>query len=332
MSSRAHRAVILLYHRVTEATFDPWQLCVTPARFERHLAYLRRNCRVVSLRELKEIMDGGVVPDNTVVVTFDDGYTDNLTAAMPVLERFSIPATVFVATGAIDAEYDFWWDELVTLLLVPTALPALLELHLPARALRFQLLETDSAARGRSYFSWRPVSWTRTVTRHELYYALCRELRTVNPELRNDAMARIAEWAGSSGDRRRRHPTLTEAELRKLASSAMIEIGAHTVTHPVLSALPYDQQRLEIERSRRRLGEILGSAVASFAYPHGMRGDFSTETSRLVSRTGFDCACSAQAGVVKQSTDRFALPRLSVGNWDCDDFEMSMRSWMIPVR
>jgi peptidoglycan/xylan/chitin deacetylase (PgdA/CDA1 family) len=104
-----------MYHRVAEVEHDPSRLAVTPAHFERHLAMIRERCRPTSLAELAAGLEGGSIPRRSVVVTFDDGYGDNVHVAKPLLERFEIPATVFVISAYIDSDRDFWWDELAEL-------------------------------------------------------------------------------------------------------------------------------------------------------------------------------------------------------------------------
>jgi GT2 family glycosyltransferase/peptidoglycan/xylan/chitin deacetylase (PgdA/CDA1 family)/glycosyltransferase involved in cell wall biosynthesis len=106
------KALILLYHRVAEVQPDPWSLCVTPQRFAEHLDVLSGRWNVLRLRDLVRALQVGALPDRAVVITFDDGYADNLHNAKPVLERYGKPATVFVASGYVGNKREFWWDEL----------------------------------------------------------------------------------------------------------------------------------------------------------------------------------------------------------------------------
>lgn len=322
----AHRAVILLYHRIAEPLCDPWELCVTPGRFELHLECLRRSYDVLSMHELRGKLKRGVVPDRAVAITFDDGYADNLNVAKPMLERFSAPATVFVATGPIGSKRDFWWDQLATLLLLPSQLPDTLELYLRGQRVRWRLLQPAAAKRRKGLHADGRTSNDVLLDRNQLYYAVYNELRLLNTHSRSEVLDQIAEWSRAPCDWFRRQQTLTENELRELARGSLIEIGAHTVTHPVLSKLTQDEQRNEIIRSRERLSEILEKPITSFAYPHGTRRDFTRETACIVAGLGFDCACSAEAGAVWPSSDLYALPRMSVGNWDANVFEKMLRS------
>jgi peptidoglycan/xylan/chitin deacetylase (PgdA/CDA1 family) len=104
-----------MYHRVAQVDHDPWRLAVTPAHFEEHLAVLQARFRPTSLRELSAALEDGAVHERSVVVTFDDGYRDNVVVAKPLLERYEVPATVFVVSSYVDSERDFWWDELAEL-------------------------------------------------------------------------------------------------------------------------------------------------------------------------------------------------------------------------
>jgi peptidoglycan/xylan/chitin deacetylase (PgdA/CDA1 family) len=124
--------MILLYHRVCESPLDPWQLSVTPRHFAQHLEVIRRKWRPMPLGPLVRALREGQRLERAVAVTFDDGYADNLLAAKPLLERYDIPATVFVATGCLEGGWGFWWDELESLLLRAGELPPTLDL--PGRA------------------------------------------------------------------------------------------------------------------------------------------------------------------------------------------------------
>jgi peptidoglycan/xylan/chitin deacetylase (PgdA/CDA1 family) len=103
---------ILLYHRVAELESDPQRLAVTPAHFEEHLRVLRGTCTPIELADVPRLLRAARLPKRPVAITFDDGYRDNLHEAKPLLERDGVPATVFVASGYVGREREFWWDEL----------------------------------------------------------------------------------------------------------------------------------------------------------------------------------------------------------------------------
>ena len=115
--------------------------------------------------------------------------------------------------------------------------------------------------------------------------------------------------------------------MSELAQGGLLDVGAHTVTHPALAALSASRQRDEILQSKGRLEEVLGHRVTHFAYPHGTRSDYSPETVAIVREAGFACACSSFEGVVEKSTDRFQLPRVHVQDWNEEEFAGLLSGW-----
>lgn len=103
-------AVVVLYHRVDKLEKDPTMLAVTPERFEEHLRFFLENYEVISLKEVVSRMDAKTISGKEVAITFDDGYKDNLTNALPLLEKYQVPATIFVTTGQLGQTASFPWD------------------------------------------------------------------------------------------------------------------------------------------------------------------------------------------------------------------------------
>ncbi|MDX1578555.1 MAG: polysaccharide deacetylase family protein, partial [Gemmatimonadota bacterium] len=130
-------ALILAYHRVADLPADPNGLAVHPERFAGHLELLRRNYRPLPLRTLIRDLAENRLPERAVVITFDDGYEDNLTQARPLLARHDVPATVFVVSGQVGAGREFWWDELEQIVLRAGELPRDLGLELDGGSFRF---------------------------------------------------------------------------------------------------------------------------------------------------------------------------------------------------
>ena len=116
-------------------------------------------------------------------------------------------------------------------------------------------------------------------------------------------------WTGSDKECRSTHRPLSANETLQLVEDGLIEIGAHTVTHPVLASLSNNLQKDEIRNSKEHLENISGCPVMSFSYPYGSKSDYSSETVKLVRNAGFSCACSNYADVVWCGTDNFQLPR-----------------------
>jgi peptidoglycan/xylan/chitin deacetylase (PgdA/CDA1 family) len=121
-------AIVLAYHRVSTAIADPWQLCVSPSNFKAQLTVLRqRGFRLFTMADLAHALATTGIPHRSAVITFDDGYADNLYEALPLLIEFESPATVFVTAGQIESGRDYWWDTLTRVLLETAELPSRLD-------------------------------------------------------------------------------------------------------------------------------------------------------------------------------------------------------------
>lgn len=317
---------ILLYHRVTAQTSDPYLLCISPQHFAEHLEVLRKGYQVIPLKRLVRGLLEGNAPRRAVVLTFDDGYADNLYEARPLLDRYNIPATVFVTTCHIDQEEEFWWDELERLLLLPGMLPETLQLHVKGNIYRWRLGEAarydeDSHRANRS---WN-VELDDPGPRQAAFRGVYDVLQPLSSGARRQALGQLRQWAGSEGVCRPTHGTLSSDEVLDLADGGLVEIGSHTVTHPVLSTMPEEDQRDEIQRSKAHLQHILGYPVTSFSYPFGLRSTYTQETVAAVREASFACACSNFPKLIGKDTDPFQLPRFVVQDWDGDTFARLLR-------
>lgn len=317
------RSLILIYHRVTETTSDPWMLSVSPRNFAEQLEVIRKHDLPISLRGLNGALDKRRLPRRSVVVTFDDGYADNLYEAKPLLERYGVPATVFVATGILDSPRGFWWDALERTLLRPGTLPETLSLEIGGDTYRRELKDAASYPLDdyQAHLKWSAWGAYDPTPRHALYRALHGKIKPLAPDAREKMLDALFEWSGAQPYAEPRHRTLSREEVAVLESGGLIEVGAHTVTHPVLSALPHSAQRAEIARSKTELEGILNHPVNSFSYPFGSEETYTAETVALARQAGFACACSTAHGVVRRGSDRLRLPRMYVHDWGGDEFE-----------
>jgi len=289
------------------------------------LEVLTRNFAPLSLAELAKRLRDGKVPDRAVVITFDDGYADNLWNARPILERFGVPATVFVTTGLVGTNREFYWDELERLILGET------EIKGHGETVKRRNGERE---KGRSGYTgdWELVleirgrgrRWKLATNEERLraYYEIHDLLTPLSPEQREAVLQQLRLWFGVSENGRPEYRLMTVEELATISRDGLVEIGAHTVNHPDLTTIPPEQQRWEIETSKRQLEEWLGRPIRWFAYPYG-NGD--AVTRRLVQEAGFEAACAMNWGLVGNRTDPFWLPRIFVENWDGDELVKRLR-------
>ena len=294
--------IVLAYHRVTQLPADPHQITVTPDNFRAHMIHLRQNCRCVRLDE-----DWSEQREPAVVVTFDDGYADNLHQALPILEDTGVPATFFISTGMLGSDGEFWSDELEHLALGMGDYPPCLTLQ-------------DREHSG----SWPSVSREQRLALHD---RLHRGMLKIDAQRREEWLEQLRQWAGVGRTARATHRTLTRDELRELATSPLVTIGAHGVTHTPLAILTEAEQRREIVQSKGDLEELLGRAVTVFSYPFGGRGQFDGTTRRLCREAGFRRAVTTFPGQVHRWTDPLQLPRQLVRNWDAATFASRLESF-----
>jgi peptidoglycan/xylan/chitin deacetylase (PgdA/CDA1 family) len=320
-------AIILAYHRVADLPLDPQRLSVRPQYFAEHLEILKKYCSPLSLSQLNGMFSNGELPPNPVTMTFDDGYADNLAQAKPLLERYSIPATVFVTAGHVGSGCEFWWDDLERIFLESAVLPKTLRLDVDGTTLHWDLggaATYDACA----YQQWNVEQREDPTPRHALYRSVCELLRPLSEARGCEILQELRAWAGAGREGRRSHLPLTHAELLQLDSGEIVEVGAHTLTHTRLSSLPVTAQQREIGASKGALEEILGHPITTFAYPFGSRSDFNAETISIVRDAGFEMACANFPAMVWRRSDRFQLPRLLVRNWNGETFERWLRGWL----
>jgi peptidoglycan/xylan/chitin deacetylase (PgdA/CDA1 family) len=320
------KAMILVYHRVAEANVDPWALGVSPAHFAQHLQVLTAIANPISLQQLIGAKSDGELPPRPVCITFDDGYADNLHAAKPALESYRVPGTVFITPGYIGVPENLWWDELAKIVLDPASRQRELSMSLNGSHYAYAFPPADWEPGGPDpHARWR--AWERAPgPRQSAYLAIYRMLVKLSDSEREGALEQLRR-DGTSYTDRRQHRCLTEVELRELAQGELVEIGAHTLTHPVLASLAPEQQQHEIAGSKLRLEALTGRNISSFAYPYGKKNHYTRQTVSTVQASGFACACSNFGGLVTRSSNRFTLPRFQPMDWDGDQFADAVEGW-----
>ena len=294
--------IILVYHRVTDLPSDPEMLAVSPEKFRNHIEYLKQRFHIVRFEE-----DWSGLKEPAVVITFDDGYADNALEALPILEQLGVPATFFISTGHIGTSKEFWWHRLEAMLLQDGEFPSSFTL--------------DDARYGRT---WNTGS---SEQRKALYNTLSGLMLKITPERREGWLNQLKKWTGPGNEVKNIHRSMSRAEIKTLAASPWATIGAHTVTHSVLSALSEEQQRKEIFTSKKDLEEMAGKEITTFSYPFGRKIDYDRISVRLCREAGFVKAASNFPGQIHRWTDPFQLPRHLVRNWDIDTLTDQIQSF-----
>lgn len=281
------RLTILLYHRVS-AGVDSLGFRGTSAQtFDWQMRLLKRCFTVLNLNEAVARLENGSLPARAACVTFDDGYADNAEVALPILLRHGVPATFFVAAGFLNGGRMFNDTIIESVHYCQHSELDLSSIHLGVHSLA-----------------------TREDRRNAVAIIL-KNIKHLEPTLRDQQAAAVAELA-------RVTPSdslmMTDDQVRSLAEAGM-EVGGHTVSHPVLTSIAEDRARDEIRDGRDRLEEIIERPVLLFAYPNGRPGrDYTQRHVCLVKELGFQAAVSTTWGSASAQSDPYQLPRFTP--WD----------------
>ncbi|QJX47655.1 polysaccharide deacetylase family protein [Hymenobacter taeanensis] len=323
----APRAAVLMYHRIGYSESDAWQLTVNPDFFEQHLQTLKNNYKVLSLDTLIKKHKYNTLPHRSIAITFDDGYIDNYTIALPLLSKYNLPATFFIPTGSINDQKEFWWDELEYIFLNKPQLPQFFTALTISSSQSFDLenetfLSTEIKQRHHVWNGNQPPATRRAA----LYIMVWKALKEMSHADRENALARIKQWAGLQQPNYRSEYTTGDTRLMlQAADTGLITIGGHTVTHPALSGLSLEEQYAEIALGKSALEQVLSRPVQHFAYPYG---DTSPATQAIVSKIGFTSALTTHPSTITASSNPFALSRFQVNNWNASEFSTNIRNWL----
>jgi peptidoglycan/xylan/chitin deacetylase (PgdA/CDA1 family) len=290
VQKRASRNVqILAYHRINEG-YDPFFPTIPIAVFARQMDYLSSNFDVLPLEEAIARIIKKDIPDNVLVLTFDDGYKDNYLNAFPILRKFSIPATIFLSTDPIDSERVLWHD----------------------------LIFSAFRETCKSCLIWPDNKFDKYPLRtlEERLIAQNKVLKFLRSLDRSDRLLwidRLRESLGVENMKGPRNLMLTWNDIKKMSRNG-ISFGSHTVNHPILSRISPDEVRKEIYESKRVIEEHLGVPVRTFAYPNGKREDFTEATKSILREAGYICGLTTIFGANEPDQDLFELRR--GGPWE----------------
>jgi peptidoglycan/xylan/chitin deacetylase (PgdA/CDA1 family) len=266
---------------------DPFLPALPTAVFEARVAHLARYYRVLTVEDLVDRAHSGDVPRNAIALTFDDGYRDNLTHAAPILARHRVPATIFLTTGLIGSGPLPWFDRLALAIKgsprASVTVAPHLTLSLMTVAERLRALDVT-------------LGHLKCLADRERRESLDRLLTELDAPA-GDAKGVMLSWDDVHA-------------LRGLGFS----VGAHTVSHPILSRLTPAQAWEEIHGSKVAVERALGVPVRGFAYPNGGPEDYTGATVQMVRDAGFACAVTTRRGLNSSDTPPFELRR--GGPWE----------------
>jgi len=293
--------IILTYHSINDRNhlgIYPDNI-VTIDNFEKQLAYLSCNRRILSLAELVRCLQSdGELPSDGVVLTFDDGYSDFYVKAYPILRKYDAPCTVFLVTDLLDRCRPKWDDEVADLI-NHTSLPVF-----------------DIPVKGemRTYDLCSPEG------RHRCILELVKTIHTLSEEQKEKMTSEIRYRLDLVNYDRRQRVTLTWKEAAELSVDAddLISFGAHSHSHPNLVGIPLEMAEQEITLSKRRIESRLSKPCVFFSYPFGA---FNEKIKELLRAHDFSAATTAVRGSVSRHSDLLELRRVLVMDDASDAFK-----------
>ncbi|EKD97525.1 MAG: polysaccharide deacetylase [uncultured bacterium] len=302
-AGRNAKLAIFIFHRVLAApdALRPDEPDII--RFERIVRFIRKAYVPMTVSEASGRLIDGSLPAAAACITFDDGYADNYTLAAPILAKWRVPATFFIATSYIEGGC-MWNDSVIEAIRMASS----------------GILELTSFGLGRHKLS-------DASSRHNACKTILQQLKYFSQEKRDSISFEIGKISGLPSDLA---PMMTTKQLRALRKLGM-ELGAHTETHPILERVSDNQAEAEIRLSKEQLERILNETVTSFAYPNGRPNkDYSFRHAEMVRQAGFSVAVSTEQGIATSASDIFQLPRFTP--WDTNIAKFALRSGLSLLR
>ena len=286
---------ILMYHGITREPLQVPDWCfIREEQFAEEMEYLARRVRVLPLHAALGEMREGRLDDPTAVITFDDGFQSVHDIALPILKDHRLPATVYLATSFVDTNRTIWFCELVQTL----------------------------AATRMSQLSWRGVHYNvhDVDTKAAASIHLQGRLKELHPDELATAIGEIAELLGVEEEvattAQHRFRILDSRSINRMVESRLVEFGAHTQEHTILTRVDGERSSVEILGSINRTAELSGAPCRSFAYPNGRRQDYDEVALSVLRDAGASSAVTAIAGPNTAETPHLELHRYGIGPAD----------------
>lgn len=290
--SRQGELVVLMYHGIVEQQPSVPDWCLVEVdNFEAQLVELKRHFNVLSLSDAIEGLTNGTIEGPTAAITFDDGYRNNHDLAWPILERHNIPATIFITTELIDSDNTIWTARLQN---------AFCQTELKELSWNEETYDLSNSSSKVS-----ALSKIKSLLKREDYQSIIRETDLIERTL----IANLSSPEKIIYD----YQMLSAQMVKEMSDSNLIEFGAHTLHHPILSRLNKENQMIEISQSIDEVETLTGKPCPLFAYPNGSAEDYSPITVDILNQLDVKAALTTKPGVNTKSTPRLEMVRYGVG-------------------
>lgn len=292
-----NKSNILIFHSVVKDNdFDV--IGLSSVQFDRIIKYLKK---IKQHSRLNAHLNPA--PENQgkrkFILTFDDGYADNYENAMPVLQRHEVSATFFIASGYLDGGW-MWNDGIIE-----------------------AIVKTSKRQLDLTMLGYEKYSLESMMERKICISDVIGKVKYLPPEKRTSLAKQILERADVEEPT---HLMMTSQQVRLMHQAGM-EIGGHTVNHPILTCIDKTTARREIFENKEYLESLIGEPLRSFAYPNGKPGkDYGPEHVQMVKEAGYKCAVSTAWGRVNKNSDPYQLPRFTP--WDKNPWTFMLRLYL----
>ena len=302
--------MVLAYHRVIDVNkpsdfqYDMDLVSASIKQFDYQMSYISRYLDPISENDLiSHLYSGTALPRRSILVTFDDGFDDNYYNAYPILKKYSVPATMFISTQYIDGHKPIWFDWLASLFMAGNVTV----IEIPALSARYIRGHHDE---NRRHF-------------HDLII----KLRAIDNTIRLKIIAELEKnYTESmlhinSGNSH----FMSWDQVVEMSNSSIIDIGSHTVTHPILSRLTSQEIDYEVSESKTIIEQKINKTVNSLSYPTGMKSSFTDDVVKLVKKHQYKIAFTYQHDCNSLPiNDPFRMHRLHVENHVTNQYFNSM--------
>lgn len=287
------KAAILMYHRIlpdTEIDKDlDLGMAVSTFNFEKQMRAIKSAYKICSIEEFTKNSKHN---NNQfmIVLTFDDGYKDNLTHALPILEKYKIPACIYITTRFLNEKVDMWWYELK------------------------EIIKNNS----KLYFNFKNKNFNFKLKskkqKHSAYLSLRKLFINLNIDLQKELLEKITR---TNIRKNYSKICLNKEEIKILDDNPLITIGSHSHNHANLKILNNNEVVNEINKSSEILENLLKHKVEHFSYPYGSKTETSSREYKIVEELRFNSAVTGRTFPIRDN-NLFSLPRIYIGNNTCD--------------
>jgi peptidoglycan/xylan/chitin deacetylase (PgdA/CDA1 family) len=265
---------ILAYHQISGALL------------EKHIQYLKKHYNLISYDKFINHLLQNNLPPHSVCLTFDDGYRTVFTENLPVLRKNNISAIVFLVVDILNRIPCAWWEDL-----------------------RLAIFSTEQK---NIVLNQQKYSIKNQKQKQRAYQKIIKYLKSLSQQQKmSEVSVLLNKLMFVPGESASIFMNIKEAT--QFIENGM-EVGSHTISHPILSEIDATDRVSEINNSREQLEAMLNYPVKHFSYPNGTARDFNTEIAELVKQAGYQSAVTLIAGKNGSGTDLCKLCRIEVGD------------------